>query len=187
MRSFVTIQSGLKKNAAESNFSDVLIRILELQKFFINKSNESAMTHQFLVLGFNDSTTILIMTLHIMTLHIMPLLIMTLLIMTLVMILLMMALLIITLIIMASLTIITYNRNSFIIQATGFRTAFDTYVRDVIIEDRVLVRIDSKRGSFNCGPSTLRTVTVTSWELVNPFKVNPFQVGLVNPFMALTD
>jgi hypothetical protein len=187
----VVIQSGLKKNAVESNFSGMLIRILELQKFFINKSNESAMTHQFLVLEFSDSTTIL-MTLHIMTLLIMPLLIMTLLITTLlittlVMILLVMALLIITLIIMTSLTIINYNRNSFIIQATGFRTAFDTYVRDVIIEDRVLVRIDSKRGSFNCGPSTLRTVTVTSWELVNPFKVNPFQVGLANPFIAPTD
>ena len=49
------------------------------------------------------------------------------------------------------------------------RNAYDEYVRDVIIEDRVLIRVDSKGDNFSLVPAVPRTVTVTSRELVHTY------------------
>ena len=65
------------------------------------------------------------------------------------------------------------------------RSTFDEFVRDVIIEDRVLVRMATKRSSFSYG---LRTITITSRELVKTGFVFPgwafwhYRNSLVNHF-----
>jgi hypothetical protein len=51
-------------------------------------------------------------------------------------------------------------------RALTLRSVYDEFIRDVIIEDKVLVKIDKKRSSFSYSPAVLRTITVTSTELV---------------------
>ena len=48
-----------------------------------------------------------------------------------------------------------------------FRGVFDEFVRDVIIEDRVLIKIEAVRSSFSFTPAILRMVSVTTNDLVN--------------------